>query len=451
MLLFRLDAGFNANEAQLVRADIGGGGNVTLTVVTDNIPVIGGASEFTSVRYEPTIAPWVICSFSSFDGVTANTLTFIDPTDWTIAGQTSLSTSLNTAREIALTTDNLLLMGSFGGVVGALDLDSNGDGIVDASDLPYADNSSVPFYDSGIGSSFNGLDIAGGGEPVIFFDGDFDALTVGDNPDCGNNAGAGAWFFGTSYVQAGVCESSVEQFSIAATTSFDPGAEGNSLHLLVANDPNSNFHLPNRFNVALQQGDPVTVAFDIWVVSGGGGGSVYVGGDHGGGGYDEATDRGPQLTWNDQQQIFATFGGQNVTVVPGYQNDAWQSVRLEIDLTADTFDFFWGPRGEPLQLVGDNLGFRSGTQDMLDRFTVMNFGAFTPNSNTYFDNVTVTLGGCVPCDMNCDGTVDAIDIEFFIDILFNNGPRCASCTGDTNGDGMVNAADIEGFINCLFP
>ena len=58
---------------------------------------------------------------------------------------------------------------------------------------------------------------------------------------------------------------------------------------------------------------------------------------------------------------------------------------------------------------------------------------------------------CDPCDMNCDGTVDAIDIEFFIDILFNNGPRCASCTGDTNGDGMVNAADIEGFINCLFP
>ena len=53
--------------------------------------------------------------------------------------------------------------------------------------------------------------------------------------------------------------------------------------------------------------------------------------------------------------------------------------------------------------------------------------------------------------MNCDGTVDAIDIEFFIDILFNNGPRCASCTGDTNGDGMVNAEDIEGFINCLFP
>ncbi len=58
---------------------------------------------------------------------------------------------------------------------------------------------------------------------------------------------------------------------------------------------------------------------------------------------------------------------------------------------------------------------------------------------------------CNPCDMNCDGTVDAADIEFFIAILFNNGPRCEPCTGDTNADGNIDAADIEGFINCLFP
>ena len=53
--------------------------------------------------------------------------------------------------------------------------------------------------------------------------------------------------------------------------------------------------------------------------------------------------------------------------------------------------------------------------------------------------------------MNCDGTVDASDIEFFIDILFNAATPCAACTGDTNGDGSIDAADIEGFINCLFP
>ncbi|MCH7872393.1 MAG: hypothetical protein IID33_11900 [Planctomycetes bacterium] len=58
---------------------------------------------------------------------------------------------------------------------------------------------------------------------------------------------------------------------------------------------------------------------------------------------------------------------------------------------------------------------------------------------------------CDPCDMNCDGTVDALDIEFFIDILFNGATPCNSCTGDTNGDGRIDAGDIEGFINCLFP
>ena len=60
-------------------------------------------------------------------------------------------------------------------------------------------------------------------------------------------------------------------------------------------------------------------------------------------------------------------------------------------------------------------------------------------------------GSCDPCEMNCDGTVDASDIEFFIDILFNGAMPCDTCTGDTNGHGNVDAGDIEGFIACLFP
>ncbi len=60
-------------------------------------------------------------------------------------------------------------------------------------------------------------------------------------------------------------------------------------------------------------------------------------------------------------------------------------------------------------------------------------------------------GGCDPCDTNCDGTVDAFDIEPFIDLLLG-GPRpCAPCAGDANGDGTVDAFDIEPFIECLFP
>jgi hypothetical protein len=58
-------------------------------------------------------------------------------------------------------------------------------------------------------------------------------------------------------------------------------------------------------------------------------------------------------------------------------------------------------------------------------------------------------GGCDPCDANCDGVVDAFDIEPFITLLTGGGSGCAPCTGDVNGDGAIDAFDIEPFIECL--
>ena len=58
---------------------------------------------------------------------------------------------------------------------------------------------------------------------------------------------------------------------------------------------------------------------------------------------------------------------------------------------------------------------------------------------------------CDPCDMNCDGGVDALDIEPFLDLLFGGGQPCNTCTGDVNGDGSIDALDIEPFLECLFP
>ena len=61
-------------------------------------------------------------------------------------------------------------------------------------------------------------------------------------------------------------------------------------------------------------------------------------------------------------------------------------------------------------------------------------------------------GRCDPCDTNCDGDINALDIEPFLDLLFDpNATPCNSCTGDVNGDGNVDALDIEPFLNCLFP
>ena len=59
-------------------------------------------------------------------------------------------------------------------------------------------------------------------------------------------------------------------------------------------------------------------------------------------------------------------------------------------------------------------------------------------------------GTCDACDMNCDGDVNAIDIEPFLDLLFGGGEPCDTCTGDVNGDGSIDALDIEPFLDCLF-
>ncbi len=63
------------------------------------------------------------------------------------------------------------------------------------------------------------------------------------------------------------------------------------------------------------------------------------------------------------------------------------------------------------------------------------------------------VAGCAsdPCDANCDGAIDAFDIEPFINVLVGGGTPCSECAGDVNADGVVDAFDIEPFIACLLP
>ena len=58
---------------------------------------------------------------------------------------------------------------------------------------------------------------------------------------------------------------------------------------------------------------------------------------------------------------------------------------------------------------------------------------------------------CDRCDMNCDGEINAFDIEPFLDLLFGARQPCAPCTGDVDGNGEINQFDIEPFLDCLFP
>lgn len=59
---------------------------------------------------------------------------------------------------------------------------------------------------------------------------------------------------------------------------------------------------------------------------------------------------------------------------------------------------------------------------------------------------------CEPCDVNCDGEINAFDIEPFLYLLFEPCDFCCSpCNGDANRDGVVDVFDIEPFLECLFP
>ena len=88
-------------------------------------------------------------------------------------------------------------------------------------------------------------------------------------------------------------------------------------------------------------------------------------------------------------------------------------------------------------LGGDGMGNLTGTLDF--------------DLNDFAGEQWFVFGCDEPCDMNCDGVIDAFDIEPFLDLLFGGGEPCAPCTGDVNGDGNINAFDIEPFLECLFP
>ncbi len=64
----------------------------------------------------------------------------------------------------------------------------------------------------------------------------------------------------------------------------------------------------------------------------------------------------------------------------------------------------------------------------------------------------VAAAPCDPCDTDCDGMVNAFDIEPFLELLFDpKAVPCDSCTGDVDGNGDINSFDIEPFLECLFP
>ena len=262
-------------------------------------------------------------------------------------------------------------------------------------------------------------------------DGNFDDLDPGTPPNC--EVDAGAWGWPQNYIDAGLCERLPGEFEIVVPT------RGNSLHLNI-DDPDPAFtgHLTNLLRAVIFEDPTQTVVYtaEVNVLNEGvAGGCIYVGGDHGGGGFSNASDRGPQICWETDGNIHVWDGGANPVVVESYPVKEWQFVRLEIDLTADNYDMFWGTDAKNLSLVGEDVPFRVPSLDFIDRITVVHFGGLALVEESLFDNFTIKI--VCNADLDGSGEVDFGDILASLTAWGNKGgPE------DLDGSGTVDFGDL---------
>jgi hypothetical protein len=230
-----------------------------------------------------------------------------------------------------------------------------------------------------------GLLVPGSLDAFELVDGDFDSLTPGTPPNDG--VPAGAWLIPQNYINDGWGEGAdVNIFSVVTTDSFDPTATGNSFRINLIGS--GHHHVTNLFIEPSTSISEYTVRFDTYAPEGGGGGAFYLAGDHGGGGYHYAYDRGPQLAFFTTGELAVVTPDGVHTVVAQYDSDIWLTFELRVDLIQDSYDLLSGKRGGLLQLVAENVAFRSGTLSFLDR---VSFAAFEEygSSLQYFDNIEV--------------------------------------------------------------
>jgi hypothetical protein len=117
---------------------------------------------------------------------------------------------------------------------------------------------------------------------------------------------------------------------------------------------------------------------------------------------------------------------------------------------------FSAPAGEFVEPAGGGVASHTITMDTSIAGPLESTLLITSNAPDeplrLVELVGEVVGGCDPCDMNCDGDVNAFDIEPFLDLLFDpKAVPCDICTGDVNADGVIDAFDIEPFLACLFP
>ncbi|MCG3128048.1 MAG: hypothetical protein CHACPFDD_02922 [Phycisphaerae bacterium] len=137
--------------------------------------------------------------------------------------------------------------------------------------------------------------------------------------------------------------------------------------------------------------------------------------------------------------------------------------RLDLSNGATTLVGPFGAPGMPFPHVGVGMAF----DPVLGLLATDNTGSPGNDNPLYrvdtstghatligFTGSTNVLGlafvpACLPCDANCDGSVNGFDVDPFVELLTGAAAPCSPCAGDMNGDGSVNGFDIDAFTAAL--
>jgi len=155
-------------------------------------------------------------------------------------------------------------------------------------------------------------------------------------------------------------------------------------------------------------------------------------------------------------------GDYAITVLNGPSIYTGDNVDVWLDFNND---LFWTDAGGYFALVSDGTGaVYTGTltippgtaSSFVMRIRMDYFGTHNPCGITTYgeveDYTVVTGNPIVLGDVNCDGFVNAFDIDPFVLCLVSGTPTppCTDClAADINGDTFVNAFDIDPFVACI--
>jgi hypothetical protein len=121
------------------------------------------------------------------------------------------------------------------------------------------------------------------------------------------------------------------------------------------------------------------------------------------------------------------------------RGETWQEHRL----TPQPYTYGSG-------FIGDYLGLAAAGDRVYAAYPYATIGT---DLDLYVSTVVVTPAGAG--DLNCDGAVDAFDIDPFVRALTDPAgyaaayPHCAVGLADVNDDGAVDAFDIDPFVALL--